>query len=92
MTTYNSPGESGHEHKNQQRRNADMGQLMEELQLAWAEDETIKVPSHMKLWRGPDLEEISRDSWRYRFSTFGFSFCCPHKVSDCVSWVSYVIT
>ena len=82
MTTYNSPGESGHEHNNQQRRNVDLGQLMEELQLAWADDETIKVPSPMKLWRGPDVEEISRDSWRYRFSSFGLSFCCPHRVSD----------
>ena len=91
MTTYNSPGESGHEHNNQQRCATDLGKLMEELQLAWAQDETIKVPSPMKLWRGPDVEEISRDSWRYLFSSFGLSFCFHHKVSDFVSWVSYYI-
>ena len=43
-----SPGEIGHDHINQNGNTADLGELMEELQAAWAQDEGIRVASPMK--------------------------------------------
>ena len=46
-----SPGEIGHDHINQNGNTADLGELMEELQAAWAQDEGIRVASPMKFVR-----------------------------------------
>jgi len=88
LNTYDSPGENGNELVNRKQETLDLEPFFEELQELWVQDIPVKVASPMKLVRGPDTEEISRKSLRYRFSSCFTFMCCHQKIADYVSMVS----